>query len=186
MKTPADVLDFWYSDEARARWFKSTPEFDAEIVRRFGDTAESISKGPFPHPVWEETPKHALALIILLDQFPRNMYRGSAHAFEWDPISLAAAVRLVEAGGDLALGDPDERKFAYMPFMHAENLMAQNRCVELCGSRLNDDGSTLRHAIAHRDVIERFGRFPHRNVVLGRESTPEEIEFLENGGYNPS
>lgn len=186
MKTPQDVLDFWYSEAAKPRWFNSTTEFDAEITQRFEETAKSVSKGPFPHPIWEGSPRDALALIILLDQFPRNMYRGSAQAFAWDSLSLEAAVRLVEAGGDLALSDPDERKFAYMPFMHAENLMAQNRCVELTGSRLSDDGSTLRHAIAHREVIERFGRFPHRNSVLGRASTVEEIEFLENGGYNPS
>ncbi|MGB6230092.1 MAG: DUF924 family protein [Litorimonas sp.] len=186
MKTPEDIIGFWFSEDSRPRWFKSTPDFDARILQLFEDTAETLAKGPFPYPEWEGTPDAALALIIALDQFPRNMYRGSRRAFTWDERSLGVSERIVERGWDLELADPDHRKFAYMPFMHAEDLSAQNRCVELASTRLSDEGSTARHAVAHRDVIERFGRFPHRNAVLGRDSTAEEIEFLENGGYDPS
>ncbi|WP_298913437.1 DUF924 family protein [uncultured Algimonas sp.] len=186
MKTPQDILDVWFSDSARPRWFDSTPDFDARILQLFEDTARTLAKGPFPYPEWEEEAESALALAIALDQFPRNMYRGTRQAFAWDRHNLGVAERAVDRGFDLELDDPDRRKFLYMPFMHAEDLAAQNRCVELTGSRLNDGGSTLRHAKAHRDVIERFGRFPHRNSVLGRDSTEEEVEFLASGGYDPS
>jgi uncharacterized protein (DUF924 family) len=180
-----DILGFWFSDHARKRWFDSTPEFDALIKHRFERTAQTVAAGPFPNTEWEGDARSALALIIALDQFPRNMFRGSAKAFAWDSIALGVADRLIDRDGDLSLSD-EERKFAYVPFMHAENLAAQNRCVELTGSRLNDGGETLGFAKDHRDVIERFGRFPHRNAVLGRQSTPEEQAFLENGGYDPS
>ncbi|MGB3455014.1 MAG: DUF924 family protein [Litorimonas sp.] len=182
MKTPDDILGFWFSDATEARWFNSTPEFDAEIRQRFEDTAETLAKGPFPHPDWEADPQSALALVIVLDQFPRNMYRNTRRAYAWDPHNLGVAERTVDKGWDLEL-DVDRRKFVYMPFMHAEDLTAQNRCVELAGARLEDGGSTLRHAIAHRIVIKRFGRFPHRNDELGRDSTPEEIAYLDRGGY---
>lgn len=181
----ADVLDFWFADETKAHWFNSTPSFDAEISQKFQAAAETLAKGPFPHPVWETDAESALALIIMLDQFPRNMFRGSPRAFAWDGHALGVADRMVDSGWDLEV-PADRRSFVYMPFMHAEDLTAQNRCVELSGSQLDDGGSTLRHAKAHRDVIERFGRFPHRNNVLGRKSTSEEVEFLETGGYNPS
>lgn len=185
MIAPNDVLKVWFSDAARARWFNSTPEFDASILAQFGETAKAVAQGPFPHSVWEHDANSALALVILLDQFPRNMFRGSATAFDWDPVALGVAMRMVDHGWDMDIA-AERRAFVYMPFMHAESLTAQNRCVELSGTRLADDGSTLRHAIAHRDVIERFGRFPHRNETLGRESTPDERIFLENGGYDPS
>jgi uncharacterized protein (DUF924 family) len=185
MKTPADILDFWFSDRAKKRWFGSTPDFDAEVLQHFEDTAETLAKGPFPYPGWEDTADGALALIIALDQFPRNMFRDTRRAFAWDAKALAAAERMVDASHDMDV-PVDRRAFVYMPFMHAEDLAAQNRCVELAGSRLDDGGSTLKHAKSHRDVIERFGRFPHRNEVLGRESTAEERAFLEGGGYDPS
>lgn len=184
MITPSDVLDFWFAAETKAHWFNSTPSFDAEISQTFQAAAETLAKGPFPHPVWEADAQSALALIIMLDQFPRNMFRGSPQAFAWDGQALAVAERMLDRGWDMET-PTSRRSFIYMPFMHAEDLTAQNRCVELSGSRLDDDGGTLRHAKAHRDVIERFGRFPHRNMVLGRESTPEEKAFLESGGYNP-
>ena len=187
MKTPADILDFWFSERAEERWFSSTPAFDDEIKAAFGETAKRLSHGPFPHPTWEATPSEALALIIALDQFPRNIFRGQAAAFQWDPHALGISERLVDRGWDMDI-PVARRAFVYMPFMHAEDLTAQNRCVELTGSRLTgDSGSkTLEAAISHRDVIERFGRFPHRNETLGRDITPEEIAFLDNGGYDPS
>lgn len=145
-----------------------------------------LAKGPFPHSTWEGDPVSALALIIALDQFPRNMFRGMAEAFQWDALALGVAERMIDQGGDMDIPTA-RRAFVYMPFMHAEDLAAQNRCVELTGSRLKDGGGgTLRAAISHRDVIEQFGRFPHRNATLGRESTPEERQFLKSGGYDPS
>lgn len=186
MKTAADILDFWFSDRVKARWFSSTPAFDAEIEASFGKTVIRLGDGPFPHPTWEASPDQALALIIALDQFSRNMFRGRADAFQWDEKSRGVSERMVEQGRDMDV--PIERRaFVYMPFMHSEDLSAQNRCVELTGSRLADGGGgTLKAATSHRDVIERFGRFPHRNATLGRDSTPEEIAFLDNGGYDPS
>lgn len=185
MSTPTDVLDFWFADETKAHWFNSTPSFDTEISQKFEAVAETLAKGPFPHVAWEADAPSALALIIMLDQFPRNMFRGTPRAFAWDGHALSVAERMVDGGWDLDI-PTDRRPFVYMPFMHAEDISAQNRCVELSGSRLDDGGSTLRHAKAHRDVIEQFGRFPYRNAVLGRDTTPEEDEFLEAGGYNPS
>jgi uncharacterized protein (DUF924 family) len=186
LKTAAAILGFWFSDPVKARWFSSTPAFDAEIKATFGETANRLGQGPFPHPTWEATPDQALALIIVLDQFPRNMFRGQAAAFQWDAHALGISERMVDKGWDMDI-PVNRRAFVYMPFMHAEDLSAQNRCVELTGSRLADDGGkTLEAAISHRDVIERFGRFPHRNKTLGRDSTPDEIAFLDNGGYDPS
>ena len=125
----------------------------------------------------------ALALILTLDQFPRNMFRGTSKAFAWDNSALSVATRMIETGHDRVI-PTSQRAFVYMPFMHAENLYAQNRCVELCSDRLEDE-STLGHAKAHRELIKTFGRFPHRNEILGRKSTTAEIEFLANGGYSP-
>ena len=185
MRAPGDILRFWFSAEAEARWFKSTPAFDARIAQLFGDTAAALARGPFPHPLWEEDAPSSLALVIALDQFPRNMFRGSRKAYAWDAQALGVAERLVERGFDMALS-ADRRKFAYMPFMHAEDLQAQERCVALCRDRLDDGGATLGFAEEHRDIIARFGRFPHRNDELGRDSTAEEIAFLEGGGFNPN
>lgn len=186
MRTAEDILDFWFSDRVKARWFSSTPEFDAEITAQFGDTAQAMANGPHPHPTWDADADHTLALILALDQFPRNMFRGQAKAFAWDAHSRGAAERMVDKGWDLDT-DVSHRAFIYMPFMHAEDLSAQNRCVELMGSRLADpNGGSMRAAISHRDVIEQFGRFPHRNKTLGRESTLEETAFLKSGGYDPS
>lgn len=186
MKTAADILNFWFSDRVKARWFNSTAGFDAEIINQFGDTADMLAKGPFPHSTWETEPDSALALIIALDQFPRNMFRGAAEAFQWDALSLGVAERMIDQAWDMEIPTA-RRSFVYMPFMHAEDLTAQNRCVELTGFRLEDGGGgTLHAAISHRDVIEQFGRFPHRNATLGREITLEERQFLKSGGYDPS
>ena len=154
--------------------------FDALVRQNFEDTAVTLAVDGSD---WEEAPEHHLALIIALDQFPRNMYRGTPAAFAWDAKALASAKRAVGKGWDLKTAQ-DQRAFIYMPYMHAENLDDQNECVRLVDSRLNDE-STLHHAKEHRKLIERFGRFPHRNEFLGRISTEEEIRFLKNGGYNP-
>ena len=182
--TPQAVLEFWFSSEAEARWFSSTPSFDARVAQRFGSTARELARGPFPHPVWESGPEPALALIIMLDQFPRNMFRGTGKAYAWDDRALGVAGRTVDRGWDMEV-EPSRRKFVYMPFMHAEDLAAQERCVALCRERLDDGGATLRFAREHRDIIARFGRFPHRNDELGRDTTAEEAAFLEAGGFNP-
>lgn len=190
--TEADaILSFWFSEAAKRHWFKSTDAFDAEIRAKFETTAMNLAAqldglkaaSDAQLPEWEDTPDTALALIIALDQFPRNMYRGTPAAFAWDPLALAAAQRLVARGADLRI-DQSRRQFAYMPFMHAEDLAAQERCVMLCDARLADN--TIDHAIIHRDIIARFGRFPHRNAILGRITTPDEQAYLDEGGFNPA
>lgn len=132
---------------------------------------------------WDAQPDSSLALIIALDQFPRNMYRGTKAAFAFDNAALTQASAMVEKGWDLKI-DQSRRAFVYMPYMHSEDMAAQNECVRLMDSRL-DNANNLHHAKEHRKVIERFGRFPHRNAVLGRESTAEETAFLKSGGYAP-
>ena len=185
MSAADDILKFWFETSGPKDWFSKNDAFDSEIRKRFEsqavEFADDLSRMK-THPL-EETPDGSLALILTLDQFPRNMYRDTKAMFAWDQLSLAAANRAVEKGFDIKI-DQSRRAFVYMPFMHSESLDDQNRCVGLCDSRLTDD-STLRHAKAHRTLIERFGRFPHRNAVLGRAGTPEEIEFLESGGYAP-
>ena len=184
MLTPEDILRFWYEEAGPKSWFKKSDAFDASVRNRFEDGAIRLAanSGDTRHD-WEQTPEGALALIIALDQFPRNMYRDTPAAFAWDDRARLVTKRLVGNGGDLILGQ-DRRVFAYMPLMHSENLEDQDACVELIDARI-DGGTNLQHAISHRKVIEQFGRFPHRNNILGRESTPEEITFLENGGYAP-
>ena len=154
--------------------------FDAQVRQNFEDTAVTLAVNGSD---WEDTPENHLALIIALDQFPRNMYRGTPAAFAWDSKALASAKRAVDKGWDLKTAQ-DKRAFIYMPYMHAENLDDQNECVRLVDSRLNDE-STLHHAKEHRKLIKHFGRFPHRNEFLGRVSTAEENHFLKNGGYSP-
>lgn len=182
MKSSDAVFNFWFSPPARKRWFSSTESFDATIRIEFEVTARALAEGPFPH-AWEsESPQAHVALILALDQFPRNMYRDTAEMFAWDARALAAAKRLVGSDRDLAL-DQDARPFAYMPYMHSEDLADQEACIRLCKDRLDGD-NTLKFAIIHRDIIQRFGRFPHRNPLLGRDTTPEEQAFLDDGGFS--
>lgn len=181
----ADILSFWFDEIPRALWFNATDAFDADIRARFEMTALGLASAVSqtkPHE-WEDSPDWALALIIALDQFPRNMYRGTRAAFAWDALSLSVAKRLCADNRDLKIAQ-ERRAFVYMPFMHSEDLDDQKRCVALVDSRL-DDSSTLHHAKEHCRVIERFGRFPHRNDIVGRDSTKEEIAFLKSGGYAP-
>ena len=185
MVTADDIWTFWFTDTPRARWFNATDAFDADIRQRFESAAIGLSAAldtAKPH-IWEtEGQKAHLSLILALDQFPRNMYRDTPAAFAWDAKALAVTKRLLHSGGDLRL-DQTARPFAYMPFMHSENLADQTRCVELCDARLEDAG-TLKFAIIHRDIIAQFGRFPHRNKILGRDTTPAEQSFLDNGGFS--
>jgi uncharacterized protein (DUF924 family) len=182
------VLDFWFGapesperGRPRKAWFEKSETFDAEIRARFLPTWEHAARGDFAR--WEATPLAALALVIVLDQFPRNMFRGTARAFDSDPLALIVARNLVERGHDRLLL-PAERLFAYLPFEHAEDLAAQRRSLESFAALAADSPGQDNTDIArrHYDIIARFGRFPHRNAVLGRESTPEEIEFLKLPG----
>ncbi len=178
-----DILDFWFGPpdspergSPRKVWFQKSEPFDAEIRSRFLGTWQLAASGELER--WQATPLACLALIVVRDQFPRNMFRGTARAFSSDPAALSAAESLVERGFDRPLL-PVERVFAYLPFEHAENLAAQHRSLALFETL---DSGYLESARRHHEIIARFGRFPHRNAVLGRESTAEEIEFLSQPG----
>jgi uncharacterized protein (DUF924 family) len=170
---PDAVLDFWFQRERKA-WFAKDAGFDAEIRSRFLPLYELAAGGGLAE--WREEPRSCLALVIVLDQFPRNMFRGTARAFAADAAALEAARTLVDRGWDKSLS-PDERTFAYLPFEHSEDLRDQERSL-----RLFEGNENLEWARRHYEVIRRFGRFPHRNAALGRASTPEEIEFLKQPG----
>ena len=179
-----DILTFWFDDAGPKKWYQKSDAFDAEIRAQFEAAAIDMAavklKGAHS---WEAEPDSTLALIIALDQFPRNMYRGTKASFAWDALSLSASKAMIDKGWDLKI--PQERRaFAYMPFMHSENMADQDLCVTLIDSRL-ESASSLHHAKEHRKVIRKFGRFPHRNEILDRASTPEEIAFLKSGGYAP-
>jgi uncharacterized protein (DUF924 family) len=175
--TPEGVLRFW-REAGADRWYRADPEFDALVRARFLVTHEAAAAGALS--AWEQTPEGALALVIALDQFPRNMFRRTARAFATDALALAVATRAIERGFDRAFPMP-ERNFFYLPFEHSEKLADQERSLALCES--SGDVDAIKWAKLHLDVIRRFGRFPHRNETLGRASTPEEIAFLEAGGF---
>jgi uncharacterized protein (DUF924 family) len=174
-----EVLRFWFGEgaergKAHKRWFEKNAAFDAEVRERFLPLYETLAGNQD----WLGRPDECLARIIVLDQFPRNMFRGSARAFAADPAALAAARHAVGEGYDRDLL-PVEKQFVYLPFEHSESLADQRRACELMrplGEELYD------WALRHKRIIERFGRFPHRNAILGRESTPEEVEFLKQPG----
>ena len=173
-----DILDFWFAPANKPRWFKREDAFDDEIRRRFEAVHERAAAGKLA--AWQNTPEGALALVLCLDQFPRNIFRGTARAFATDAKARAVADWAVDRGFDLQFKG-DERFFFYLPFEHSEELDDQHRCVELLRTRLPDP-ELLRYAVAHRDLIEKFGRFPHRNPILGRRSTPDEEEYLKQPG----
>lgn len=183
-----EVLDFWFGPagspeygKSRKEWFSKSDEFDEAIRTRFLDLHLRAAGGQMQ--AWEAAPDSLLALILALDQFPRNLFRGSARAFASDAQAQAAALLAVTRGHDRALL-PVQRVFVYLPFEHAEDLALQRRCVELFeGLRGEPDSAgNIDYARRHCEIIARFGRFPHRNAVLGRLSTPEEIEFLKQPG----
>jgi uncharacterized protein (DUF924 family) len=180
LPSPSDVVAFW-RDAGPAKWYAKDVSFDAEITARFEPAHHAAARGELAH--WAESWEGALALLLLLDQFPRNIWRGSAHAFATDPLARAIAHAAIEAGHDTAC-DPALRVFFYMPLEHSEALEDQDLCVTLCQSLDAASGSDWsRWAIMHRDIIVRFGRFPHRNAMMGRESTAEELAFLDAGGF---
>jgi len=183
---PEDVLDFWFVKAGPKRWFAVDPAFDAMMRRRFGPICHAFrhTSDISTHP-WLVEPDSALALILLLDQAPRNIWRGSNAAFALDPLALQAANSVIDAGFDWML-PLQKRAFAYLPFTHSEDLEDQAVGVWLHEERLAELSDSVRHARAHYDVIARFGRFPHRNDSLGRVSTPAERTYLDTGGYAPS
>jgi uncharacterized protein (DUF924 family) len=181
---PEEVLSFWFDDvvgddfKTRSHvWFGKNPAFDTDIQKRFGSLRADAAAGKLTD--WERSARAALGLVIVLDQFPRNIFRGTPQAFATDAMALATAKRAIENGFDRQLR-PVERLFLYLPFEHAESLADQERSVAL--SRTLGDPGSLDYAERHRAIIARFGRFPHRNAILGRASTPEEIAFLAEPG----
>lgn len=175
--TPEDVLRFW-RDAGPGRWFRRDDAFDAEFRRRFLAAHEAAAAGGLH--AWMQTPHGALALVLLLDQFPRNAFRGTARVYATDAQARDAADAAIARGFDRQVED-GLRRFFYLPFMHSESLVDQERCVALNEGAGPD---ALRWARHHRDVVARFGRFPHRNAVLGRTSTPEEERFMAEGGFS--
>ena len=174
------VLRFWF-DRDRKAWFEKNPAFDAEIHGRFLPLYERALKEELES--WRQEPASCLALVILLDQFPRNMFRGTAKAFAADALARATARVILDKGWDKAM-TPDERMFAYLPFEHSESLADQELCLALMTeiSLFPETADLPKWAEAHLVIIRRFGRFPHRNAALGRPSTGEEIEFLKQPG----
>jgi uncharacterized protein (DUF924 family) len=175
---PNDVLSFW-RHAGPEKWFSHKPAFDEAIRLKFEPVHHRAARGEYD--AWAAEPEGALALLILLDQFPRNLYRNSGHAFATDPKARAVARKAIEAGFDKAV-EPVLRNFFYLPFEHSEDLADKDYCLALCTEAgVADD---IKWAKLHRDIIVRFGRFPHRNQALGRATTPAEQEFLDEGGFS--
>lgn len=172
------VLDFWLKAGPQ-KWWSKSDAFDAEIRERFGALRVRATHGDLDD--WESHPDEALALIILLDQFSRNLFRNDAQAFAQDEKCVGLVERVMAAGLDRKM-PPELMSFCYLPLMHSEKLDHQNMCVSQM-ERM-EEAEQVKFAILHRDIIEDFGRFPHRNTVLGRVSTEEEIAFLEGGGFS--
>ena len=175
---PSDIVTFWREAGPKA-WFKKDENFDAEIRRRFLHSHEAAVGGELTG--WEGNAEGALALLILLDQFPRNMFRGSARMFASDPQARSIAAGSITRGFDAEVAKT-MRGFFYLPFMHSENLDDQLRAVAFY--KAIDDADGLKWAEEHAGIVRRFGRFPHRNAVLGRATSPEEQTFLEAGGFS--
>ena len=177
LPSPAEIVTFW-CEAGRDRWFAKDEAFDALCRERFLPAHEAAADGRLD--AWEETPEGALALAILLDQLPRNMFRGTPRTWETDQAALAIAERALTKGLDRDL-DPLMRQFFYLPFMHAEDEAAQERSVRLYEAL--GEAEQLTFARHHHGIVARFGRFPHRNWVLGRSSTPEELRFLDEDAF---
>ena len=193
---PEELLRFWFGgdletpESLQARfgvWFAQSDAFDDELRARFGDWPEAARSGTLD--AWREEPRSLLAFVIAVDQLPRNLFRGTARAFAYDALALAVAASAVDRGFDDQLSPP-EVSFLYLPFEHAEDLAAQERCIALytaLAARVSEPmrpvfEHSLDYAVQHHRIIERFGRFPHRNAVLGRRPTPEEERYLAEGG----
>ncbi len=177
--TANDIISFWFSAEIQPLWFNSTPEFDNEIKRRFENLWQQVQQDNQADMLteWSQTPQGVLALCILLDQLPLNMFRGEPSSFQTESLAITVAKQGIMNGFDQQI--PHEQlMFLYMPLMHSETLKDQNQSVAL----FNKAGLThnIRFAQHHQSLIKRFGRFPHRNAILGRTSTPDEMDYLNS------
>ena len=196
MTDPVEVLDFWFADsltnpdtlaERRAIWFMGGPDVDQLITKKFGTLPDAALEGELQH--WTTDTRNALALVLVLDQFPRNIYRNTARAYHYDAAGLDLAVNIIDHDLNLSL-HPIEQSFLFLPLEHSEAIEDQTRAVQLyetlttqsSGPYLESAKNSLDYAKRHCDIIRRFGRFPHRNAILGRDSTEAEIEFLASGG----
>jgi uncharacterized protein (DUF924 family) len=176
--SPGDIVAFW-REAGEEKWFNKDEAFDRHIAERFAALHADAVAGRLAD--WAETPEGALALILLLDQFSRNLFRGKPQAFAQDAMAVDLARMSLDAGHDKSV-DPTLRMFFCMPFMHSETIAAQRRCVCLF-HRLVGATEGLKYALEHAEIIRRFGRFPHRNAILGRHTTPAERSFLDGGGF---
>ncbi len=184
LRLPGEILEFWFSEQARPLWFEQNAAFDEEIRSRFGATVAAACLGDLSY--WVRAVDSSLALMLLLDQFPRNIHRGTLRAFAGDAHARATASTAIERGFDRR-APLDRRVFFYLPFEHSEDPKDQARSVALFrrwaeehrGAARERALERMKYVLRHQEIVERFGRFPHRNVVLGRESTPEEVAFLQ-------
>ena len=175
--TPEEIINYWYSERVQPLWFNSTPEFDAELKERFEPLVKSAAQGELSN--WLESPEGCLALVIVLDQFPLNIYRGKPESFSTEKQAVNIARHAVERGYDKKLPS-SQLAFLYMPFMHSESMADQDLSVQLFTSAgLKDNAKFAEH---HRDIVRRFGRFPHRNKILGRQNSQDELEYLNSKG----
>lgn len=174
---PEKVIDFWFRELEPSQWFRRNSALDSEITERFGALLGAAGRGELWH--WRDSARGRLAEIILLDQFPRNIHRDTPLAFAFDPTALVLAQEAVAQGTDSHLEVP-WRPFLYMPYMHSESLVIHSEALRLFDQPGLEEN--LRHERRHREVLERFGRYPHRNAILGRASTPAELAFLSQPG----
>jgi uncharacterized protein (DUF924 family) len=174
---PEELLSYWFSPEVKPKWFQPDEAFDSELRTRFADWLAAAKNGALDD--WRETASGTLALVVLMDQIPRNIYRGTPDAFATDSQALALSREAIAKGFDAQFTE-EQRSFLYLPFMHSEDLATQDDGVSLYKTLGNAEA--LDYMQRHRDIIARFGRFPHRNAFLGRGSTEEEIEFLKQPG----
>ncbi len=181
MARPEEVTSFWLDDVGPQGWYRVDEALDDKIRKRFSEIWEQAREGGLKE--WRLRPDSVLALLIVLDQFPRNMFRGSGKAFATDKMARCIAKKAIDCKWDMKVPEP-QRQFFYLPLMHSECLADQERCVRLMKTRMPETGeSNLVHAKAHREVIRRFGRFPNRNEALERRDTAPEAAFLDQGGY---
>lgn len=181
MTSPEEVLEFWLDELGPSKWYKASDELDTTIRDRFENAWQNALEGTYG--LWLTYPSGTLAYILLMDQFPRNMFRDDPRSFEADQYALAASKLAIQNGWDTRIDEP-ARQFFYLPLMHSENLCDQERCIRLLIERMPQTGAdNLFHARAHREVIRQFGRFPYRNSVLSRASTGSEQTYLKQGGY---
>ena len=181
MVTPEEVLAYWIDEVGPKGWYAGGEDLDAEVRQKFLPLWQDAREGACG--LWLTSPVGTLGYIVLMDQLPRNMHRGTADAFATDQSARAATKVAIDRDWDLRIAEP-VRQFFYMPLMHSENLVDQDRCCRLMKSRLPESGAdNLRHARAHREVIRQFGRFPYRNAALGRDTSAPETSWMDNGGY---